>query len=133
VILTIIALCLVVPQHGAYGAGIVIAVALTLVRGFYLAVVMCRLNALSVRYYANAIYTRPLLAGIPVLALAAVMRHTVLAGTNWFELITAAAILTLVYFGIAAAVVLDPLVRSEILGRLRRRHGRTARTVAAAD
>jgi len=132
VILTIVALCLVVPHHGAYGAGIVIAVALTLVRGFYLAVVMCRLNALSVRYYANAIYTRPLLAGIPVLALAVVMRHTVLTGTNWFELITAAAILTLVYFGIAAAVVLDPLVRSEILGRLRRRHG-TARTVAAAD
>jgi O-antigen/teichoic acid export membrane protein len=119
VICTIAALLLVVPRYGAFGAGVVVAIALTAVRGVYLAGVMCRLNALSVRRYIDAIYTRPLIAAVPVILLAIVLRNTVLPGVNWFELITAAALLATSYFSIAAFVVLEPSLRNQILDRLR--------------
>ena len=120
VICTIVALFLVVPRFGAYGAGIVVAVALTAVRGVYLAVVMCRVNRLSIARYADAIYTRPLLAGIPVLLLALALRATLLPGANWFELLTAAGLLAVVYFAIASFAVLDRALRTRILDRLPR-------------
>jgi len=108
----------VVPQYGALGAAWVVSVALTLVRGVYLAVVMCRVNALPLRTYLDAVYTRPLVAAAPAVALAMVLRAAVLPGHNWFELIAAASLIALVYFAIAFFVVLDAPTRSRILARV---------------
>jgi O-antigen/teichoic acid export membrane protein len=118
VIGTIAALFLVVPRYGAFGAAVVVSVALTAVRGVYLAVIMCRVNALSIRGYVDAIYTRALLAGGPALALAAALRATVLPGRNWFELLTAAGLVALAYFVVAFFVVIEPGLRGRVLDRL---------------
>jgi O-antigen/teichoic acid export membrane protein len=120
VICTIAALLLVVPRYGALGAGVVVAIALTAVRGVYLAVVMCRLNALSVRSYLDAIYTRPLACAVPAAALAVALRGTILPGHNWFELLSAAASIAIVYFVLAFFMVLDAPLRARILERIPR-------------
>jgi hypothetical protein len=110
----------VVPRYGALGAAVVVAVALTAVRGIYLAVIMCRLNALSIRAYVDAIYTRALLAALPAVGLAAALRATLLPGGNWFELLTAAGLIALVYFVVAFFVVIEPGLRAQILARIPR-------------
>jgi O-antigen/teichoic acid export membrane protein len=118
VICTIAALFLVVPSYGAFGAACVVAAALTLTRGAYLAIVMCRVNQLSMRSYLDAIYTRALLSGVPALALGAVLRYGVLPGQNWFELLAAAAAIAMTYFAIAFVVVIDPALRAQIVARV---------------
>jgi O-antigen/teichoic acid export membrane protein len=120
VICSIAALFVVVPRYGAFGAACVVAVSLMLNRCVYLAVLMCRVNGLSVREYLDAIYTRPLLCAVPCFALALTLR-VMLPGRNWFELIAAAALIAGVYFGIAFFAVLDQPTRRQILVRLPRR------------
>ena len=112
------ALFLVVPRYGAFGAACVVATALMLNRCVYLAVLMCRVNGLSIREYVRAIYTRPIAAALPVIAIAALLRTAVLPGRNWFELVAAAAIVAIVYFVIAFFVVLDEPTRRQILVRV---------------
>lgn len=118
VICTIAALFLAVPRWGAFGAAAVVAAALTAVRGLYLAVVMCRVNALSIRAYFDAIYTRALVSAVPAVALALVLRASILPGQNWFELLTAAALVAIVYFAVAFFAVIDGELRGQILVRL---------------
>jgi O-antigen/teichoic acid export membrane protein len=118
VILSIAALFLVAPRYGAFGAAVVVAASLTLSRCVYLAVLMCRANGLSLREYLDAIYTRPLLCAVPAAAVAALLRFTLLPGRNWFELIAAAAIVTVLYFAIALFGVLDEGSRRQVLGRV---------------
>lgn len=119
VIGTIAALFFVVPRWGAFGAGAVVAVALTAVRGVYLAIVMCRVNRLALPAYLAAIYNRALVSGLPALALAVVLRASALPGRNWFELLTAAALVATVYFAVAFFTVIDGEVRGQILVRVR--------------
>jgi O-antigen/teichoic acid export membrane protein len=117
VVCSIAALFLVVPRYGAFGAACVVAVSLMLNRCVYLAVIMCRVNGLSIRDYFDAIYTRPLLCAVPCVALAMALR-ILLPGRNWFELITAASLVAGIYFVVAFFVVLDPGSRQQLLRRL---------------
>jgi O-antigen/teichoic acid export membrane protein len=118
VIASVAALFLVVPRYGAFGASCVVALALMLNRCIYLAVLMCRVNGLSIRAYLDAIYVRPLAAAIPATVVAAVLRMGVLAGRNWLELIVAAAIVAVVYFAVAFFVVLPPGTRAQLAQRI---------------
>jgi len=79
---------------------------------------MCRVNALSVRDYLDAIYARPLAAAIPSVLAAIALRSALLPGHNWFELLAAAAIIAVSYFLVAGFVVLDGDARRQILLRL---------------
>jgi len=79
---------------------------------------MCRVNGLSIREYLDAIYVRPLVAAIPALCVAAILRIGVLPGRNWLELIAAAAIVAVVYFAVAFFTVLDADSRQQLLQRL---------------
>jgi O-antigen/teichoic acid export membrane protein len=117
VVCSIAALFLVVPRYGAFGAACVVAVSLMLTRCVYLAVLMCRVNGLSIREYMDAIYTRPLICALPCVALAMTLR-VVLPGRNWFELIASASLVALVYFVLAFFVVLDPVSRRQLLVRV---------------
>ena len=118
VICSIAALFLVVPAHGALGAAWVVAISLTSIRGVYLAAVMCRVNALSIGAYLDAIYTRALASAVPAVVVALALRRTLLPGRNWFELITAAALVALVYFAVAFFAVLDPGIRQWVTARM---------------
>lgn len=118
VIVSIAALFLVVPRYGAFGAACVVAASLMANRGIYLAVLMCRVNRFSMREYVSAIYTRPLAAAIPVIALTGMLRVSLLPGRNWFEVIGAASIVAAVYFGIAFFAVLDEPTRRQVLVRV---------------
>jgi O-antigen/teichoic acid export membrane protein len=120
VICSIAALFLVVPRYGALGAAGVVAASLTLIRGAYLALVMCRVNALSLRTYLHAIYTRALVSAIPAVLVAVASRQTLLPGHGWTELLTAAALIAITYFGVAFFTVLDGGVRGQILARIPR-------------
>jgi O-antigen/teichoic acid export membrane protein len=118
VVASVAALLLVVPRFGAFGAACVVATALMVNRCVYLAVLMCRVNGLSVREYLDAIYARPLAAGIPALLAAIGLRTTLLPGHNWFELLGAAVIIAASYFLVAMFVVLDGDARRQMLLRL---------------
>lgn len=117
VVASIGALFLVVPRYGAFGAACVVAISLMLNRCVYLAILMCRVNGLSIREYMDAIYTRPLLSAVPCVALAMALR-LVMPGRNWFELAASASLVALVYFAVAFFVVLDPVSRQQLLVRI---------------
>jgi hypothetical protein len=118
VISSIAAMFLVVPRYGAFGAACVVAVSLMVSRCVYLAAIMCRINRFSVYEYLDAIYTRALLCALPVIAVAGLLRLTILPGRNWFELIGAGAIIAALYFSLAFFAVLDPASRRLILVRV---------------
>ena len=112
------ALFFVVPRYGPYGAACVVATALMLNRGVYLALLICRVNKLSLPRYISAIYARPLAAAVPVALLTALLRSLLLPGRNWYEVIGAAALVAAAYFAIAFFVVLDGPTRRQILIRV---------------
>jgi O-antigen/teichoic acid export membrane protein len=118
VIFMVAALFLVAPRYGAYGVAWVVSASITSVRGAYLAALMCRVNGFELPRYLHAIYTKPLVAALPVAAAAVALRLTALPGRNWFELIGAAAFIAAAYFGIAFFTILDAAMRRQILGRL---------------
>jgi membrane protein EpsK len=118
VVASVAALFLVVPRYGAFGASIVVAAALMINRCVYLAVLMCRVNGLSLREYLDAIYVRPLAAALPAVIVTALLRWEVLPGRSWFELVAAAATVALVYFAVAFFTVLDDDARRQIMDRL---------------
>ena len=118
VLLMLAALFVVAPRYGAFGVGCVVSIAITGVRGAFLAVVMCRVNGFGLGEYLRAIYGRPLLTAAPVMALAIMLRFTVLPGQSWVELITAATLIAGLYLSAAFFVVLDTTTRRYILGRL---------------
>jgi O-antigen/teichoic acid export membrane protein len=117
VVASTVALFLVVPRYGAFGAACVVSAALMLNRCVYLAMLMCRVNGVSMRAYLGAIYTRPIAAAVPVVALAWLVRLAV-PGRTWFELTAAATIVAVAYFGIAFFAVLDEATRRQILVRV---------------
>jgi membrane protein EpsK len=120
VVASVATLFLVVPRFGAFGAACVVALVLMLNRCVYLAVLMCRVNGLSIRQYLEAIYARPLASAVPAAAVAMALRTGILPGRNWFELFAAAAAIAGVYFSIAFFTVLDAESRRQVLTRVPR-------------
>ena len=120
VVLSVTCLVLLVPFYGALGAAWVVSLTITLGRGVFLALLMCHLNNFPFWPYIRSIYGPPLLAALPVLGAAFVLRN-VLPGRNWPELILAGGLIALVYFSIAFFYVIDPEFRDRILNRFHRR------------
>jgi len=118
VLLTVCGLMLVVPRYGAVGAAWVVSVVFLVVRGMGLAYVVCRVNGFPFGNYLQAIYGRGLVAAVPVLLLASMLRAHVWSGFNWSELIRAAAAISVTYYA-AALIVLAPAERATILARAR--------------
>ena len=123
VVLTVAALFVVVPEYGVVGAAWVVTAAILLVRGVYLAVLICRVNGFPLREYITAIYAGPLLSALPV-ALIAFGLHRVLPGRSWTEVILAGAAIAAVYYALAFWSVLEPGQRAAVFARL----GRTPRS-----
>lgn len=122
VVLTVGALFVVVPLYGVIGAAWVVTIAILLIRGVYLAILICRVNGFSIADYLASIYARPLVSAVPV-AVAAAALHRLLPGGSWLELIAAGGVIATIYYGIAFFSVLESGHRSALLARL----GRPAR------
>lgn len=117
VVLTICALFVVVPVYGVLGAAWVVTLAILLLRGVYLAALICRVNGFSLTAYLRAIYARPLLVAVPVVAIAVALDR-VLPGRTWPEVIAAGAAIALVFYGLSFFFVLEPSHRASVLARL---------------
>jgi O-antigen/teichoic acid export membrane protein len=118
VIAMVAGLFLLAPRYGAYGVACVVSVALTAVRGAFLAVLMCRVNGFALGQYLRAIYLRALLAAIPAAAAGLMLRLTLLPGRGWLELLAAASVVAGIYFSLAFFTVLDADSRGHIVARL---------------
>jgi len=119
VVLTVAALFVVVPAYGVLGAAWVVTLAILLMRGVYLAVLICRVNGFSIREYVQAIYARPLLTALPVAAVAFAL-YRLVPGTSWAELILAGAVVAGLYYVLAFFIVLESEHRAAVLARLGR-------------
>ena len=117
VVLTVCALFVVIPLYGVLGAAWVVTLAILLLRGVYLAILICRVNGFSIAAYVRAIYARPLLVAVPVSA-GAIVLHRLLPGSTWPELIAVAAAIALVYYTLGFFLILEPAHRAGILARL---------------
>ena len=96
------------PRYGAVGAAWAVSSTFVLSRGLVLAILICRENGFPLVRYLREIYERPLLTGVPVLLVAVLMKRGVLPGSDWPQLLTAAAAVACAYFAIAWFAVLPP-------------------------
>jgi O-antigen/teichoic acid export membrane protein len=112
------ALVYVVPRYGILGAAWTAAVLMIAVRGLYTPWLVSRALDTSFISYMRGIYVRPLLTGVPVVALSWLMKNTVLPGRTWPELIIAGAICASVYFAIATFACIAPHHRALFFSRI---------------
>ena len=108
----------VVPRYGVLGAAWVAAILMIAVRGVYTPWVVSRALETSFVSYMLGIYVRPLAAAVPVVAMAWTLKHSVLPGRTWPELIAAGALCALAYVAIAAFACIEPHHRALFLSRI---------------
>lgn len=120
VMITAACLLLFTPANGALAAAWIVTLSLLVVRGLYLAVVMCRVNGFHLPSYLRGIYGRALATAAPAFAVAFAIRAFVWPGRNWPELIAAGGVIALLYFTMAFFTVLEPDDRNRLVARVRR-------------
>jgi O-antigen/teichoic acid export membrane protein len=112
------ALVVVVPRYGILGAAWTTAVCMIAVRGLYTPWLVSRVLETSFAGYMRDIYVRPVLAGIPVIGLAWLMRSTVLPGRSLPEMALAGIVCASVYFAIALFACIAPHHRALLFSRI---------------
>jgi len=117
-VLYVAALAFVVPRYGIVGAAWATAAMMIAVRGIYTPWLVAQALRYSWVLYMAGIYVRPLLAGIPALALEWALKSSVLPGTTWPQLIAAGSISALVYASVAFFVCVAPNHRQMFLSRI---------------
>ena len=114
----IAALAWTVPRYGIWGAAWVSAILMIAVRGIYTPWLVSRALDYSFVRYMLGIYARPLVVGLPVVALAGLLKRTVLPGRTFPELILAGGICAGFYLLIAIFVCIAPNHRALFLSRV---------------
>jgi hypothetical protein len=117
-VLYVAALALVVPRYGIVGAAWVTAALMIAVRGIYTPWLVARALDYSWFSYMAGIYLRPLVAGIPAVALAWALKSTLLPGNTWPQLIAAGCLSGLTYAAVAFLVCVAPNHRRMFLSRI---------------
>jgi len=117
-VLYISALAWAVPRYGILGAAWVSAILMLAVRGLYTPWLVAKALDFSFVSYMSGIYVRPLLVGLPVVALAMLLKQTVLPGRNLPELILAGAICGTAYMAIAVFACIAPNHRVLFFSRI---------------
>lgn len=100
------ALIWVLPRYGIIGAAWVSAIAMVLNRGLFLPWLVSRVMNFGYPWFMNAIYLRPVVAALPVAALAVWLSRTVLPGRTWIELCAAAVCIGATYYALAFLICL---------------------------
>ena len=117
-ILNVAGLWLVIPRFGILGAACYSSVLMLAVRGIYTPWLLCRSLDYSLPRYMWEIYMRPVVTAVPVLALAWVMKAHWIAGRNWLEVVTACALVGIVYCGLALLTCFEPGHRELLVGKI---------------
>jgi O-antigen/teichoic acid export membrane protein len=112
------ALWIVVPRYGIMGAAWVSAAMMIAVRGIYTPWLVSQALDTSFASYMRGIYVRPLLAGVPVLAIGWALKASFLPGRTLPELIAAGAICGGIYAAIAAFACIAPHHRALFFSRI---------------
>jgi len=121
-VLAIVALWFIIPRSGILAAAFTIAALMLINRGLFAPWLVARTLGIGFASFMRNIYVWPLLAALPVLALAYVLRATVLPGTTWLQIFAAAILIAVPYYAIAFAFCLEHdhrlLLRRWITSRL---------------
>src|SRR5205823_2474402 len=96
-LLNVAAMVVAIPRYGILGAAWVSAVLMILNRGLYTPWLVCRALDFGFFHYLQEIYMRPVLIGMPVLAVAYGVKRYGLAGGTWLELIAGSGCIGLLY------------------------------------
>jgi len=108
-------LVLFIPRFGIVSAAWVTAICMVLNRGIFAAWLVSRELRFSFLHVIHSIYTWPVIAGLPVAALAYLLKISFLPGLTWFQLFTAGIIIAVTYFGLAFFLCLPPSGRSRLV------------------
>jgi O-antigen/teichoic acid export membrane protein len=117
-VLYVATLMWVVPRYGILGAAWVSATLMIAVRGIYTPLLVSRALKYSFLAYMRRIYVRPLVAGVPALAVAWSLRSTRLPGETWLQLVVAGGLTSLAYGALALFLCITPAHRSMLFSRL---------------
>jgi O-antigen/teichoic acid export membrane protein len=122
-VLSVLALIFVIPRYGILGAACVSAALMVINRGLFLPWLVSRVVHMRFVSFMSAVYSMPLLAALPVGALAWLLHSTVLPGANWYQIFAAATVIGTVYYALAFAMCLPrdhkALVQRWAMNRLR--------------
>jgi O-antigen/teichoic acid export membrane protein len=110
-------LFLVVPRFGLAGAGWVLATLMALDRGVLVGVLFCREIEVNPFTYMVQIYTRPVALGAAMALALWLLRTSWLPGDSWLQVGSALLIAGSLYTALAAALVLTPQHREQLLRR----------------
>jgi O-antigen/teichoic acid export membrane protein len=127
-VLVLTVLWIVVPRWGIIGAAWTCSVLMILNRGFFAPWLVSKTLSLQFGQYMGSIYVRPLLAATPVVAIAYLLRATLLSGANIIQFFAAGAIIGSLYYGLAMPFCMDREHREMVwawLNRKRRRLGQS--------
>ncbi len=105
-------LWVVIPRWGILGAAWTCAMLMVVNRGIFAPWLVSRTLSLGFPQYMGAIYVRPLLTAAPVVAIAYLVRSTLLPGASWVQIFAAAALIGALYYGLALPLCLDREHRS---------------------
>ncbi|PWT99251.1 MAG: hypothetical protein C5B51_27510 [Terriglobia bacterium] len=107
-----------IPRYGIPGAACVAVALMILDRGIYTPWYLCRVLRFPYARYMTEIYTRPLLAALPVIAVAYGLKATVLPGRSLLEIAVAAMFAAAAGWGPGAFLVLEREHRSLLIGQM---------------
>jgi len=117
-VLNVTGMILVIPGYGILGAAVVSSGLMILVRGVYTPWLVCRSLDFSFFGYLRLIYLRPIVTGLPVFALAWLVKTHWLAGRTWWELVTMAGLIGLLYEALALFTCIEREHRSLLLSHI---------------
>lgn len=115
----LIGMLIVIPRYGIFGAAILSTALMLLIRGLYTPWLVCRSLDFSLLRYLRSILLGPLLAALPVVALAVLHKRNAAMIHTWPGLIEVGAVIALLYFAIALFTVAEPTHRHLLLDRVR--------------
>ena len=119
-VLSVILMIFVLPAHGIFGAAIIASSLMIAVRGLLTPWLISKVLEIPLLSYMSGIYTRALLAAVPVWLLGFWLRKSLIEGRGWSELALAAGIIGVVYYTLAFFFCLETEHRDKILGFVRR-------------
>ncbi len=117
-VLNVSAMIVVIPRYGILGAAWVSASLMLLNRGLYTPWLVCRALDFGFVEYMRSIYLRPMLIGLPVLALAYAAKLYGLGGATWLELIAGSGCIALVYMVLAFYTCIERSHRGLFVSRI---------------
>jgi hypothetical protein len=110
----------ILPRHGLLGIAYWSAAVMILNRGLWAPWLVSESLGVSFEGFMRGIYTRPLAAALPVAGAAMLMRAAGIRGTTWPQLLLAAAVIALAYYGISFFVCVQRDHRALLVSRLRK-------------